>query len=105
MEHRITHCTVGRETALCLRLPDPGLILPKNRVQLPRQSPPAYSFGTRHRGRKTDNVPRKYHNVKRLGYFPLVVFLWKENLLYFWACEYYEREIIFTCSAECLFIT
>ena len=35
MEHRITLCTVDRETALCSRLPGPGLILLKNRVQLP----------------------------------------------------------------------
>ena len=42
------------------KTPGPGAYSPERAGPTAKSSPPAYSFGTRHRGRKTDNVPGKY---------------------------------------------
>ena len=46
------------------KTPGPGAYSPEKTGPTARQSPPAYSFGVRHRGRKTDNVPGKCSRQK-----------------------------------------
>ena len=48
-----------RDTML-FKTPGPGAYSPERSGPTAKSSPPAYSFGTRHRGRKTDDIPGKY---------------------------------------------
>ena len=90
------------------KTPGPGAYSPEKSGPTARQSPPAYSFGTRHRGRKTDNVPGKYHYVKCLRYFPLSCFSGKKiccilRMWILWAWNYiYLQHRMFIHYLICL---